>query len=278
MFSSQETYAGVVQSLDEKEDTVLALTASSAAVSTAVSLAPGDAGTPLANKLMDLSADFTFVLAAIYLEKYLLTIAGLVSFRFVFPLACVAGMLVMVFFRRPMLCATLRRVAAKLFLLGVVLVATVPASVALTDSIEGINEESINSTIATAEGISDEANTDAQANDQGEEANGEGASGTDEGSGASDGGSVLDFISSIPDSVASGVSDVVDEAGSAITGVVDEAQSALNGFIEALAVMLVTSCVIPLLVLVLFLGIAKLLLGINVDAPLRALTMRRLAR
>lgn len=278
VFSNQETYAGIVQSLDDKESTVMTLVASSAAVSTAVSLAPGDAGTPLADKLMDLSADFTFVLAAIYLEKYLLTIAGLVTFRFIFPLACIAGMLMMASFQRPAFFAALKRLAAKLFLLGVVLVATVPASVALTDSIEGIYEESINNTIATAESISEEANTADQ------EEYGQGANESNNDNGANDSsadesnGSFFDFFLSIPDNVANGVSEAVDEAGNALTGAVDEAQNAINGFVEALAVMLVTSCVIPLLVLLLFLWVAKLVLGINVDVPLRMLRTRRLGR
>ena len=273
VFSSQETYAGIVQSLDDKESTVMTLVASSAAVSTAVSLAPGDAGTPLADKLMDLSADFTFVLAAIYLEKYLLTIAGLVTFRFIFPLACIAGMLMMASFQRPAFFAALKRLAAKLFLLGVVLVATVPASVALTDSIEGIYEESINNTIATAESISEEASAADQGANESDNDNGANDSSADESN-----GSIFDFFLSIPDNVANGVSEAVDEAGNALTGAVDEAQNAINGFVEALAVMLVTSCVIPLLVLLLFLWVAKLVLGINVDVPLRMLRTRRLGR
>lgn len=274
VFSSQETYAGIVQSLDDKESTVMTLVASSAAVS----LAPGDAGTPLADKLMDLSADFTFVLAAIYLEKYLLTIAGLVTFRFIFPLACIAGMLMMASFQRPAFFAALKRLAAKLFLLGVVLVATVPASVALTDSIEGIYEESINNTIATAESISEEANVaDQEESGQGTNENNN-DNGTNDSSADESNGSIFDFFLSIPDNVANGVSEAVDEAGNALTGAVDEAQNAINGFVEALAVMLVTSCVIPLLVLLLFLWVAKLVLGINVGVPLRVLRTRRLGR
>jgi hypothetical protein len=45
----------------------------------------------------------------------------------------------------------------------------------------------------------------------------------------------------------------------------DGARNSLNNFIEALAVMIVTSCIIPILVLVFFLWLAKIILGINID-------------
>ena len=55
---------------------------------------------------------------------------------------------------------------------------------------------------------------------------------------------------------------------SAATAAVDKLKSVLNDFLEALAVMLVTSCLIPVLVLVFFVWLLKLFLG--VDLPPRA--------
>ena len=48
----------------------------------------------------------------------------------------------------------------------------------------------------------------------------------------------------------------------------------VDAVIEGLAVMIVTSCVIPVLVLVFFLWVATMLLGIDVSVPMGALAAR----
>jgi predicted PurR-regulated permease PerM len=61
-----------------------------------------------------------------------------------------------------------------------------------------------------------------------------------------------------------------------LTKWVDEAKESLNGFIEALAVMVVTSCIIPILVLVFFLWLIKTILGVQIEAPMRMIYPRTL--
>ena len=79
--SSTEFNAKTIQSLDDKKTTVMELAAASTAASAAITLIPGDVGTPIANKLADLSSYFLIVLCAIYLEKYLVTITGYAAFK-----------------------------------------------------------------------------------------------------------------------------------------------------------------------------------------------------
>ena len=78
-----------IQLLDEKEKTVRELTTASTAASLAASALPGDMGTPIANKLTDLSTGFLVVLCVLYLEKYLLTITGFAAFKVLIPAAMV---------------------------------------------------------------------------------------------------------------------------------------------------------------------------------------------
>ena len=59
-----------------------------------------------------------------------------------------------------------------------------------------------------------------------------------------------------------------------IAQVTAQAQATVNGFIEALAVMIVTSCIIPVLVLVFFLWLVKMVLGVNIDVPMQMLQPR----
>ena len=70
IFTSPDTYAATIATIDEKKTTVLGLTAAAAGASAAISAIPDDVGTPIADKLMDLCSSFTIVLVALYLEKY----------------------------------------------------------------------------------------------------------------------------------------------------------------------------------------------------------------
>ena len=87
--STPSTYTKTIASLDEKKTTVMELTAASTAVSAAITLIPGDTGTPIAEKLVDLSTYFLVVLCAIYLEKYMLTLAGYGVFKVLIPAICI---------------------------------------------------------------------------------------------------------------------------------------------------------------------------------------------
>ena len=66
---SPQVHANTIAALEEKQSTVLELTAASTAASAAITLLPGDAATPIAEKLADLSSGFLVVLCAIYLGK-----------------------------------------------------------------------------------------------------------------------------------------------------------------------------------------------------------------
>ena len=67
--SQPQTFSHAIESLDKKQETVLELTAASTAASAAITLLPGDAATPIAEKLADLSGYFLIVLCAIFLEN-----------------------------------------------------------------------------------------------------------------------------------------------------------------------------------------------------------------
>ena len=60
----------------------------------------------------------------------------------------------------------------------------------------------------------------------------------------------------------------------AASGLTDRVGQMLNRFLEALAVMLVTSCLIPILVLLFFVWLVKFIWGIDLPAP-KPLTGRR---
>lgn len=63
------------------------------------------------------------------------------------------------------------------------------------------------------------------------------------------------------------------QIGDAITGVfssaVEEAENALSRFVDAIATLIIVNCVIPLLVLWLFLWLAKVIWGIHIEPPVQ---------
>ncbi|MDY3039135.1 MAG: hypothetical protein SOR88_03435 [Roseburia inulinivorans] len=247
--SSTEFNAKTIQSLDDKKTTVMELTAASTAASAAITLIPGDVGTPIANKLADLSSYFLIVLSAIYLEKYLVTITGYAAFKILVPIACVffSGYLL---WRKEIL----RVVAQKFLLFGLAVYLVIPASVKVADMIETTYASSIESTIETAKQTTDEIESETGESGQVDDksSNEKSQSDSDSDSKENAGG----FFSGLFNKVQEGVSTATANV-----------ENVLNNFIEALAILLVTSCLIPILVLIFFVWLVKMLLGLNIDIP-----------
>lgn len=247
--SSTEFNAKTIQSLDDKKTTVMEIAAASTAASAAITLIPGDVGTPIANKLADLSSYFLIVLCAIYLEKYLVTITGYAAFKILVPIACVffSGYLL---WRKEIL----RVVAQKFLLFGLAVYLVIPASVKVADMIETTYASSIESTIETAKQTTDEIESETGESGQVDDksSNEKSQSDSDSDSKENAGG----FFSGLFNKVQEGVSTATANV-----------ENVLNNFIEALAILLVTSCLIPILVLIFFVWLVKMLLGLNIDIP-----------
>lgn len=247
--SSTEFNAKTIQSLDDKKTTVMELAAASTAASAAITLIPGDVGTPIANKLADLSSYFLIVFSAIYLEKYLVTITGYAVFKILVPIACVffSGYLL---WRKEIL----RVVAQKFLLFGLAVYLVIPASVKVADMIETTYASSIESTIETAKQTTDEIESETGESGQVDDksSNEKSQSDSDSDSKENAGG----FFSGLFNKVQEGVSTATANV-----------ENVLNNFIEALAILLVTSCLIPILVLIFFVWLVKMLLGLNIDIP-----------
>lgn len=230
--SSPRFHADTIAALDEKQTTVLELTAASTAASAAITLLPGDTATPIAEKLADLSTGFLLVLCAIYLEKYLLTITGMVTFDFLIPAACILY-LAHLFggWEVP------RVLARKLVIFGLAIVLVIPAGVKVSDLIEDTYRTSIDAAVESAKESAGEV----------EDSSGQLAEETEE-------GFLEGLLSKLTDGIAaigSGVSEKVGET--------------VNRLVEALAIMLVTACVIPILVLLFFIWLIKTLFSVDLS-------------
>lgn len=244
-FENVETWSGTIEVIDAKKDNVLALTTSTIALSAAISALPDDTGTPVAEQLTQLSGNLGIVLAVLYLEKYLLTIFGFLSFGVLVPMAFAlfAGSL----FLHGRLSAghTLFILGVRILLVGIIAVAVVPASVWVTQRIDETYQTSISQ--AESEGSTEESEpTDSESQEN----------------------------KNFWDSIASGAAQLVSNLKDGIKSVTDGVVEQVTNLIEGAIVMIVTSCLIPLLVLAAFLWMGHSLVGIDVSAPTNYLAQR----
>ena len=226
------TYSHTIEVLDQNRTTVLGLSAASAAASAAVSALPSDICSPLAEQLSEFTTWFLLILSVVFLEKYLLTIFGFVACYILIPAGC-AALLVNCFFPRMFF----QNVGPKLIAFGTALLLVIPTSVWVSDQINDIYSKSIDITVESANAVSENLIGDI-------------SDGTEENT------TVIDEAKTI----------LGDLSGS-VAGVVEQFRNVLNRFIEATAVMIVTTCLIPILVILLFVWVVKTLFGATIILP-----------
>ena len=276
--SAPENHQKTIASLDEKKQTVMELTAASTVTSALITLLPGDTATPIAEKMADVSGYLLVVLCAIYLEKYLVTITGYVAFTYLIPIACGLWILNLVFEN-----ATVRKLAAKLAVFGIAISLVVPASVKISDLIGDTYQAQIDATIEDAKNtqnilensdlVNDTSATETETGTTGAvTANTQEKNNSESGSASNIFDWAKDAISSAKDSVAN----VVENVTISTEDLVQKVENSLNHFIEAVAVMIITSCVIPMLVLLSFFWMVKIVLDVDLSGvKIKGMLMER---
>ena len=154
--TSPETYKTTIQSIDEKKAMVMGVTATAAVTSAALAAIPGDATTPIANKIMDLSAYLLIVVCALVLEKSLLTVIGYLSFNILIPISCIM-LGIYTFIKK----RTLKIIALKFIAFALVIVSIIPFSMNISDMIYMANQSTVEQlTIEMSEETSQETNAE----------------------------------------------------------------------------------------------------------------------
>ena len=233
--SSAKTHANSIKTLDEKKITVMEITAATAGSATALAAIPGDATTPVANQILKLSSYLLVVIGAIFLEKVLITLTGFVAFKFLIPIACLLYAIYL-FAEKDFF----KNLAIKLAVFGIVISLVVPVSISASNLIEKAYKDSINQTVEEAKNAQNEVNiTESEETEE--------KSGWDK------------FTSNVKE----GISNIGDTASKAIK----KGEELLNKFIDAIAILLITSCVIPIVVLFAFVWLVKIIFNVNVSLP-----------
>ena len=131
IYKNPAIYEKSLAKLDEKKATVTAVSAITAAAATALAAIPDDSTTPVADKIADLAGYGFLISLIILIEKYIITLAGYVSFKWLLPpaLAAFAGYL---FWKKD----GLKRFAVTAIALSLCLLCIVPVSLEIDDFID----------------------------------------------------------------------------------------------------------------------------------------------
>lgn len=219
--TSPETQKKVIEQIDREIDTVLKLTAGSAGASAVISLLPDDQCTPIASELAEFSKYFLIVLSALYLEKYLVTALGFVSFSFLVPLACLALGIGLLW--KP----AWKAAAVKLSVLAACLYLMIPASAFASQLVFENYQENIEDTLEESERIM--------------------VTETDE-------------DATVVEKFTAWISNAALTVTEYVTGL-------LSRFVDALAVMLVSSCLIPVVVILFCVLLVRILFHVQIPFP-----------
>lgn len=252
-FADTKTWDSTIEVIDQKKGNVLALTTSCVALSAGITALPGDTGTPVAEQLAQLSGNLGIVLAVLYLEKYLLTILWSVGLGILIPFALVLFAVSLGIHGRWSTSAVLRRVATRVLVVAMIGMALVPASVWVSQKVDETYQVSI------------------------EQAEQKATSAADASSSKSEKKSKVKTDKNVLEQLTEGASSLLTSVTDSAKSMTDEVVQQVTDLIEGVIVMIVTSCVIPLLVLAAFLWLGHVLLGIDISGPTNYLTGRFLS-
>ena len=203
-----------IEQTQEKISTVMTLSAGSAGTSATLSLLPGDMCTPIAEQLAELSKYFMVILSALYLEKFMISLSGFVTFTFFIPAACLICIGAVIFDKK-----SWRTIAGKIAFIGLVIFIIVPASVRLSDMVYQTQAEMVNTTVEEYNDLDIEGDSE---------------------------GGFINELTTLKDET------------------INKVTAFLSSLLESLAVMLVTSCIIPVLVFVFLVWLVKTIFSANV--------------
>ena len=243
---SPDAIMGVREQLDEQQASVGAMAASAAGLSFALSAIPTDAATPVAEQLAELGSYFIVILGAILLQKMLFATVGYVVFMFIIPVACALGV-AFAWFRREFL----RTIAIKLAVFGVVVFLAVPLSIGVSHALHSAHSASLASVSQAADAQAEEARELAER-------------ATPTPHPADDEGGFLDDIGDAIGGAIDSVGDAIDDVIEGADDLKDQAVASLNAFMEKIAMLIVTTCVIPIVCILLIVWMIKILFGFDV--------------
>lgn len=220
-----------LDSLDESKTTAMEFSGATIAVSFAITALPDDLGSPLAGTLADMNKYFVFIFAVLYVERLIVVEGMKLSFLYIIPVAC--GLYILVVLSGK---AFFKYLAAKLMILGLAIVFVIPISTHVAEKVCEDYLAYVDETIAEADAGAEKVN----------EIMASGGEGT----------TVFDKLSDAFKSAIQGISDLLAYF-----------ENVLKKCVNSIAIMIVTTFVLPILILLFFRWLLKELFSLNLQAP-----------
>ena len=220
-----------LESLEESKTTVMEFSGATMAVSLAITALPDDFGSPLANTLADMNKYFIFIFAVLYVEKLIVVEGTKLSFVYIIPFACSLYILSVLSGK-----AIFKLFASKLMILGWAVVLVIPLSTHFTEKVCKDYLVYVDETIS-------------EANDGAEKVNGVMASSDGE-------ATVFEKLTDAFKTAVQGISDLLTYF-----------ENVLKKCVNSIAIMIVTTFVLPMIVLLLFRWLLKELFSLSLPAP-----------
>ena len=215
-----------VHSLEESEKTIAAFTGSTTATAVAISALPEDFATPLADTLSDISSYLVFILVVVFVEKLIVIEGTKIALLWMIPAACVLYIL-HVWFEK----CLFEQFAKKLMILAIAIITVIPASTHFTEYVCADYMEYVDATIAETQAGADKVN-EAMTEDGDQ--------------------TIFEKLSSAFETAVQGVKDLLTYF-----------QNVVKKCVNSIAIMIVTTFVLPLLILMMFRWLLKELFALN---------------
>ncbi len=220
-----------IESIEDSNKTVMEFSGATIATSLAISALPDDFASPLAGTLADMNTYFVFIFAVLFVEKLIVIEGVKISFVYIIPIACALYILSVLFGKE-----IFKQFAAKLLVLGLAVVFVIPFSTHFTEKVCEDYLVYVDETIA-------------EANDGAEKVNEVMVSGEEE-------QTIFDKLSEAFKTAIQGMADLLTYF-----------QNVIKKCVNSIAIMIVTSFVVPLLILFLFRWLLNELFSWNLPKP-----------
>lgn len=224
-----------VEYLEESQNTVMKFSGTTIATSLAISALPDDFASPLAGTISDLNTYFIFLFAVIFVEKLIVLEGVKLALKWIIPAACILY-IVSLFFAKEVF----QKFAVKLLILGLSIIMVIPISTHVTESVCAdyldYVEETINETDAGASKINDVMNS---------------------------GDKDTTFFEKISNAFKTAIQSVSD--------LLTYFKNVIKKCMNSVAIMIVTTFVVPMLILLLFRWLLKELFSLHLTIPDRVM-------
>lgn len=220
-----------LDSLEESKATVMEFSGATIAVSLAITALPDDFGSPLANTLTDMNKYFVFIFAVLYVERLIVVEGMKLSFVCIIPIACGLYILAVLSGRD-----FFKKFAAKLMILALAIIFVIPISTHVTEKVCEDYLVYVDETIEEADAGAEKVNEIMASGEEGK--------------------TVFDKLTDAFKTAIRGISDLLAYF-----------ENVLKKCVNSIAIMIVTTCVVPVLVLLLFRWLLRELFSLNLQTP-----------